>query len=166
MASILATAASIILEVRISNGWRPKMRKKSTWHDRISQKEAIGTEKINLFWKLRLPGRGGWNQRPGCCSSIVRPTDLKISQNHLPPRAKFKLKPPLTHGILILTSMKPKLCEKSKSKYHKLDPTLNFKDFELLRFKDKKTFLNLSPSWPVGNCLPQFSWKINKISHN
>ena len=49
MASILATAASIILEVRISNGWRPKMRKKSTWHDRISKKDAIGTEKIDLF---------------------------------------------------------------------------------------------------------------------
>ena len=59
MAPILAKAASIILEVRISNGWRPKMRKKSTWHDKISQKEAIGTEKIDLFSKLRLLGRGG-----------------------------------------------------------------------------------------------------------
>ena len=49
MASILATAASIILEARIANEWRPKMRKKGTWHDRISQKEAIGSEKINLF---------------------------------------------------------------------------------------------------------------------
>jgi hypothetical protein len=49
LASILATAALIILEVRISNGWRPKIKQKSTWHDRISQKEAIGTEKINLF---------------------------------------------------------------------------------------------------------------------
>ena len=47
LAFILATAASIISEVRISNGWTPKMRKKSTWHDRISQKEAVGTEKIN-----------------------------------------------------------------------------------------------------------------------
>ena len=36
--------------------------------------------------------------------------------------------------------MKPKLCEKSKSKCHKLDPTLNFKDFELFRFMVKSIF--------------------------
>ena len=65
MASILATAASIILEVRISNGWRPNMRKKCTWHDRISQKEAIGTEKIDLFFKTEAARQGRLNSEAG-----------------------------------------------------------------------------------------------------